>query len=116
MDLFTTKVAYASLDTFIAKVNHNILNPLILLLFGLAILYFLYGLLQFFGNQENEEKNTDGRNHMLWGVIGIVIMMGVFTILNIIMDTFNLDSGQINPQTGEVRLNDYNPSVDNQLE
>ena len=116
MDLFTTKVAYASLDSFIASVNHNILNPLIILLFGLAIVYFLYGALQFFGNQENEENRTNGKNHMIWGIIGLVIMMGVFTLLNIVMDTFNLDDGQINPQTGEVHLNDYSPSVDNQLE
>ena len=28
---------------------------------------------------------------MIWGIVGIVIMMGVFTILNIIMNTFNID-------------------------
>jgi len=44
---------------------------------------------------------------MIWGIIGIVIMMGVFTILNIIMRTFNIEG--INPEEGTVQLNDYNP-------
>ena len=90
IDLFSTNVAYASVDSFISSVNQNIINPLITLLFGLAVVYFLYGVFKFIGNQENEENKTDGKNHMLWGVIGIVIMMGAFTILNIVMEELEI--------------------------
>ena len=44
---------------------------------------------------------------MIWGIVGIVIMMGVFTILNMIMATFNIQG--IKPETGEVNLPNYNP-------
>jgi succinate dehydrogenase/fumarate reductase cytochrome b subunit len=84
MDLFSTNIAYASVDTFINKVDTLIINPLITLLFALAMVYFLYGVFEFIANQENEEKKTSGKNHMLWGLIGITIMMGVWTILGII--------------------------------
>ena len=107
MDLFSTNVAYASVDSFISNVNKLIVNPLIILLFALAIVYFLYGIFQFISNQENEEAKTKGKSHMIWGIIGIVIMMGVFTILNIIMDTFNING--INPKEGTVQLDNYNP-------
>ncbi len=107
MDLFSTNVAYASVDSFISNVNKLIVNPLIILLFALAIVYFLYGIFQFISNQENEEVKTKGKSHMIWGIIGIVIMMGVFTILNIIMDTFNING--INPKEGTVQLDNYNP-------
>lgn len=102
LELFTTKIAYADLDSFLANVNSMIINPLILFLFALAVLYFLYGCLEFFFNQMNEEKKTAGKSHMLWGVIGIAIMLGVWTILGVIMNTFNID--YINPEAGTVTL------------
>jgi len=107
MDLLFTNIAYASVDSFVSNVNKLIINPLIILLFGLAVVYFLYGIFEFISNGENEEKKTTGKNHMIWGIVGIVIMMGVFTILNIIMRTFNIEG--INPEEGTVQLDDYNP-------
>ncbi len=107
--LFFTNVAYASVDSFVLNLNKFIINPLIVFLFALAVVFFLYGVFQFIANQDNEEKKTVGKNHMVWGIVGIVIMMGVFTILNTIMNTFNITG--INPEEGTVELPDYNPSL-----
>lgn len=103
MDLFSTKIAYAattSLNGFMVKVDTMIINPLILFLFALAIVFFLYGVLEFILNQENEEKKTAGKSHMIWGVIGIVIMLGVWGILGIILNTLNIS--YIHPEQGTV--------------
>ena len=109
MSLFFINVAYAdSVDDFINNANKLIVNPLITLLFALAIVFFLWGVFEFIANQENEEKKTSGKQHMLWGIIGITIMMGVWTILHIILNTFNIS--RITPEKGTVRLNNYNPS------
>lgn len=89
-DLFSTKVAYASLDTFLANVNETIINPLIELLFALALVYFLWGVFEFMANQSNEEKKTLGKSHMMWGVIGLVIMLGVWGILGFITETIGV--------------------------
>jgi uncharacterized membrane protein YidH (DUF202 family) len=101
MDLFFINIAYASesMDQFIANVDRYIINPLILLLFALAIVYFIYGIFEFISNQENEEKKTKGRTHMIWGILGITIMMGVFVIMNIILNTFNIKGINIEQQT-----------------
>jgi len=112
MNFFSTNIAYAageSLDKFIQNVNSLIINPLIVLLFALALAYFLFGLFEFISNAENEEKRTKGKSHMIYGVIGITIMMGVWTIIMIIMNTLGLSTSNINPQTGTVHLNDYTP-------
>ena len=108
MNLFFTNIAYASVDTLVKNVDKLIVNPLIILLFALALAYFLWGVFDFLSNQENEEKKTAGKKHMLWGIIGITIMMGVWTILNVILDTFGISG--IKPEQGQVHLNDYNPS------
>lgn len=95
------------LNTFIGNVDRMIINPLILLLFALALAYFLYGVFEFIVNQQNEEKKTSGKSHMLWGVVGLTIMMGVWTILGVIMNTFNITG--VDPERGEVSLPPYNP-------
>src|SRR3989344_4785228 len=102
MDLFSTKVAYASFDAFLTNVNRLIINPLITLLFALAVIFFLYGVFQFIANQDNEEKKTAGKSHMIWGIVGLTIMLGVFAIMNMILITF--DKQEINPEEGAVQL------------
>jgi len=111
MQFALINITYASsknLDEFIFNLNKLIINPLIILLFALALAFFLYGVFEFISNQDNEEKKTKGKNHMLWGIIGITIMMGVWTILNIVLNT--LDITDVNPEQGTVKLKDYNPS------
>ena len=114
MDFFSTKIAYASVDGVIGKLDTLIINPLIQLLFALAVVYFLYGVFEFIANQENEEKKTSGKMHMLWGVIGLTVMMGVFTIMNIILNTLNVNG--VNPEQGTVELPDYNVPSPNSLD
>jgi hypothetical protein len=46
---------------------------------------------------------------MLWGVVGITIMLGVWAILNIVMST--LDIRGINLKENKVQLNPYNPTI-----
>lgn len=115
MNLFSPKIAYANLDSFLTNVNSQIINPLISFLFALAIIYFLYGVFQFIGNQDNEEKKTTGKAHMLWGIVGITIMLGVWTILGIVLNTVVPSNSGINIKKDgndgsvEVDLPDYNP-------
>lgn len=105
MNLFSTKIAYAAsttFDGFIGNVDRMIINPLINLLFALAIVYFLYGVFEFLSNQENEEKKTTGKQHMIWGIVGITIMLGVWTILGIVIKTLNIQG--IDPENSKVQL------------
>jgi len=108
MDLFSTKIAYAAstnLNDFIKNVDNMIVNPLISLLFALAVVYFLYGVFEFLVNQTSEEKKTSGKSHMLWGIIGITIMLGVWAILSIILNTLGLSGQiQINQNTSSINL------------
>lgn len=66
------------------RVNDNILQPLVLLLMAAAVAYFLFGVMKFVKDQDSEDAQSDGKRHMLWGVIGIAIMVSVYGILNLI--------------------------------
>ncbi|OHA59892.1 MAG: hypothetical protein A2589_02525 [Candidatus Vogelbacteria bacterium RIFOXYD1_FULL_46_19] len=69
------------------NINTYIVNPIIGLLFGLALLYFMYGVAVFIVNGDNDVKRREGASHMLWGVIGLFVMVSVFGIMKIICTT-----------------------------
>lgn len=99
-----TPVAYASVDTFIKKLNTYIFNPLIQFLIIVAIAYFLYGIFEYLRGSSSEEARVTGQKHMTWGLIGLFIMIGVFFIIKVILGTIGIDENEINPQTGEVNI------------
>jgi len=67
-----------------------IIDPTILLVFTAGFLLFLWGLVVFIVNLGEGGENTDGKQHMLWGVIGMLVMVSVFGIIALINNTFNL--------------------------
>lgn len=69
------------------KINDAILTPIIVLLFALAVVYFLFGVAKFVRNQDNETELEAGKQHMVWGVVGISIMVAVYGILNLIQSS-----------------------------
>lgn len=73
--------------TIIQKVSDAILTPVVYLLFAVATVYFLFGLMKFVLNQDNEEVQSEGKQHMVWGVVGIAIMVSVWGILNLINES-----------------------------
>ncbi len=83
---------------FIGKVNAAIINPLLALIFVAALFLFLWGGFVFIlGVGSSEEARANGKRHMLWGVVGMVIMVSVFSILQIGLATFGV-GGQTLPE------------------
>lgn len=80
--------AEASIVTLMGSVNRVIINPLIVLLFALATVYFLYGIAQYLLNPDSEEIRKSSKSHMLWGIIGMFIMVSVFGIMSLILNTW----------------------------
>ena len=74
----------------ISRFNQVVLNPIIVLLFAVALVVFLYGVFQMIMNTGSEEKRREGGRHILWGLVGMLIMISVFGIMHIILNTFYL--------------------------
>ena len=79
-----------ALDTFMTNLAVLILNPLIILMFAGATLYFIYGVILYIKNSQSDSERQKGARHIMWGLIGIVIMMGVYTILEIAKNSLGL--------------------------
>ncbi len=87
MNLLGIKIAYADVETLIGNINQYIVNPFIVLLFAVALVYFLFGVFKFLSNSDSSDEREKGKQHMLWGIVGMFIMMAVFTIMHILANT-----------------------------
>ena len=80
-----------TVQEFVRLLNENILFPLIALMTAVAILVFLWGCFQYMRGADNEEERSQGARHILWGLVGLLVMASAFTILQIAAKTFYLD-------------------------
>jgi len=96
--------AYAAdAASLVAAINKVVINPIIGFLFALALAYFFFGLIKFLVNKGKDENSvTQGKSHMVWGIIGMFIMVSVFGIMNLITGTIGAD---INPEQIEQDVN-----------
>jgi hypothetical protein len=74
----------AGIDSIVGKLRDNIFIPIVTFLFALAVIYFLYGVFEFVLGLDNEEKRKAGQKHMLWGIIGLFIMVSVGGIMSLV--------------------------------
>ena len=68
----------------ISNIKVYILNPIIGFMFAVAVVMFIYGIVEYIWSADNEDKVKDGQRHMAWGIIGIFVMIGVYGILNLL--------------------------------
>ena len=81
-----------SIICFLTKVDDMILNPLILLLFVLATLYFFYGVVKFLNPSTAEKDRLEARSAIIWGIVGMAIMFSVFGIISFVLTSFGVSS------------------------
>lgn len=80
----------------IGKINTQILNPIIAIMFALATVYFVWGVAQYIWNPESDEAREKGRSVMIYGIIGMTIMMSVFAIMRFIISSIGADAAAMN--------------------
>ena len=76
--------------TFLGKVVKEIVNPLILLLSAAAFVLFVWGVFEFIKGAGDEKKREEGRSAIMWGLIGLVIIFGAYSIINLVLGTAGL--------------------------
>lgn len=82
--------ASAVAQGFVDNINTIFLFPLINLLLGVAIVVFMWGGFQYVANADNDSARQAGARHLLYGVIGIMVMVSALAILNLAAGTFGI--------------------------
>lgn len=72
------------------KIHSFIILPLVGLMFILGTVFFLWGAVEFIfaSNSGDEEKIKSGKKHIVWGVIALFAMVGLFAIIEALKATF----------------------------
>ncbi len=63
------------------------------LLFALAFVVFIWGVVQFIMNSSDEAKRAQGKQFMVWGIIGLFVMFSVWGLVLILGKTLNTQQG-----------------------
>ncbi|MEK7551896.1 MAG: hypothetical protein AAB534_00585 [Patescibacteria group bacterium] len=74
-------VGYVSLLNF-----EEFLGNLVPVIFVLAFVFFLWGLAKFILHSGEEEAKEEGKRIMFWGIVGLVIMFGIWGIVYFLLD------------------------------
>lgn len=87
-------------DTGIGKIIckiQEILGSILPVLISLGVLYFVWGVVIYVVSDGEEAKKT-GKDRMIFGIIGLAVIVGLWGLVNILGRTFGVGSGQ-NPAT-----------------
>jgi len=62
------------------------------LLFALATVGFIWGIIQYFINPDNEEARKKGKSYMIWGIIALFVMLCMWGLVGVLTKTFGIQT------------------------
>lgn len=72
----------------------NILDPVIILLLALALVYFMWGVLLYVNKGSEGGDRTKGIQMMSYGILAIFVMVSVWGLVYILINTFDLNNAK----------------------
>lgn len=100
---------FKDIGGLIVNFNDNILQNLVVLLSGIAVVLFLYGLVRFiFHRSQGTEasKLKDDKKNMLWGLGALFVLVTLWGIINLFQGILDLDKSDNNIHIPKICVND----------
>ena len=67
----------------------QILNSVVPVLIALGVVFFVYGVITYVVASDEEAKST-GRDRIIFGIVGLAVIIGVWGLVAILRNTFDL--------------------------
>ncbi len=77
----------ATFGKIVNPIIEHIVYPIIILMFGVALVIFVYGILQMIVHGSDEESLKKGKSTILYGTLGMFIMVSAWGIIYLISNT-----------------------------
>lgn len=90
---FLPQVAGAQNISAILTNIKGTMNTIIAILFILATLVFLWGMVTFIAGSGDPAKRDKAKGIMMWGIIGLAVMAAAWGITNILISYFQIPAG-----------------------
>ncbi|QQG42796.1 MAG: hypothetical protein HYW15_01130 [Candidatus Giovannonibacteria bacterium] len=95
--------AYAANVTSILAQLESVLNRVIPILMIVATIVFLWGVIRYVTAGGDEEKLADGRRFIIFGLVGLFVMIAIWGVVRAIVAQFGVGGGVIPGGPGDVR-------------
>lgn len=73
----------------------NIINLIIPFLVGLAVLFIIYGIVNFISSAGDEEARANAKQFIIWGIIGVFLMLSIWGLVNILVNSIPVDNAKL---------------------
>ena len=77
------------IQAIICKIG-EILNTIIPILIVLGVVYFVWGVISYMIGADEEQKKK-GRDKIIYGIIGLVVIVGMWGLVTLVVKSFGLD-------------------------
>lgn len=77
------------MESVVNTLKTKILTPIENILIVAGTLLFLWGVVEFIAGASSEDKRTEGKRHMIWGIVGLAIILGARGIIRILENLFS---------------------------
>lgn len=69
-----------------------LIKTIVPFLFSLATVAFIWGIIQFYLNPDNEEKRKKGKSFIIGGLIALFVMLSMWGLVAVLTGTFELSN------------------------
>ena len=82
-----------TLFSYMQEAIDKINTVIVPFLFALAFIFYIYNIYSFFIQKGSDPKSIEkGREFAIWGIVGFFVMLSVWGLVNILINTFYLSS------------------------
>jgi hypothetical protein len=81
---------YADSLMDVVWLGNRLMQSIVFLIFGLAVMFFLWGILKYIFNGSDEKQREESKKFMLWGIVGLTVMVSVWGLVSILANIFGM--------------------------
>jgi Type IV secretion system pilin len=70
----------------------TVLNNIYPFLFGLAIIYFFWGVAKYILSAGDPKAAAEGRSIMIWGIVALAVMASIYGLIYFLQNSFGVNT------------------------
>lgn len=93
--LLLPQTLFAAATTFkdLAELFIRAINGVVVVIFSSLVAGLIYGVVLYIANADNEKRRTEIKGYLTWGIVGIIVLFGLWGILSIL--SYSLGWGDV---------------------
>lgn len=71
-------------------ISCTLIKNVVPVILAVAMVAFIWGVIQMYINPNNEEARKKGKSYIIWGLVGLTVIISVWALVSIISETFGI--------------------------